>query len=402
MVAKEDLQDPRKRAPFDGILEGISGFFRQLNREAHAPSTREEELAAIQERLVRMEKEQEIDHQALLEMLSQSLERLQALEQSLTPQEIPLWKATLKRLRGLISLLAGAAGGALYETLVQDEVYPEFKAKLEQLKDHVDAALEPYKPPVVTPGQPSTTRPPSSLSAAELEPEMVLIPAGPFLMGSDPGRDKDARKDEQPQHTLYLPEYYLAKTPVTNAQYAAFVDITGHRSPFSWEEGKPPRGEGDHPVVGVSWHDAVAYCNWLTEKTDKPYRLPSEAEWEKGARGADGRIYPWGNGWDAKRCNSAEGGPGHITPVGAFPQGASPYGLLDMAGNVWEWCHSLSRPYPYDSEDGREDPYAEGLRVLRGGSFFYQGYVRCASRLKLDPDLGDYRLGFRVVVAPGV
>ena len=128
------------------------------------------------------------------------------------------------------------------------------------------------------------------------EPEMVLIPAGEFLMGSDPSVDKDAYGDEQPQHTLHLPDYYLAKTPVTNAQYVAFVQATDHAPPRHWKsERKPPRGKENHPVVWVTWHDAVAYCDWLSKVTGEPYHLPSEAEWEKGARGSDERIYPWGN-----------------------------------------------------------------------------------------------------------
>jgi len=235
------------------------------------------------------------------------------------------------------------------------------------------------------------------LTPPEFEPEMVLIPAGDFLMGSDPSVDKYARDDEQPQHTLYLPDYYLAKTPVTNAQYAAFVEATTyHRQPGGWEHGKPPSGKEDHPVVWVSWHYAVAYCNWLAEVTGRPYRLPSEAEWEKGARGTDGRIYPWGNQWDAKRCNTREGGKGDTTPVGAYPQGASPYGLLDMAGNVWEWTRSIHKSYPYDPDDGREDLEAEGDRVLRGGAFRNRRwYVRCACRIRY---YRGWYFGFRVCV----
>jgi formylglycine-generating enzyme required for sulfatase activity len=201
--------------------------------------------------------------------------------------------------------------------------------------------------------------------------QMVLIPAGEFLMGSDPKKDKDAEDSEQPQHILYLPDYYLAKTPVTNAQYQAFMLATGYDPPEHWEGKSHPRGKGDHPVVRVSWHDAVAYCNWLAEVTGKPYRLPSEAEWEKGARGSDGHIWPWGDQWDAKRCNALESGKGGTTPVGAYPQGASPYGLLDMAGNVWEWTLSLHKGYPYRADDGREDLGAgdDVFRVPRGGSW---------------------------------
>jgi formylglycine-generating enzyme required for sulfatase activity len=219
------------------------------------------------------------------------------------------------------------------------------------------------------------------------ESEMVLIPAGEFLMGSDPSVDKNAQDEEQPQHTLYLPDYYLAKTPVTNAQYAAFVHARGHEQPKHWKGGKPPRGKEDHPVVYVTWGDAVAYCNWLAEVTGKPYRLPSEAEWEKGARGTDGRIYPWGNQWDAKRCNTMKSGKRDTTPVGAYPQGASPYGLLDMAGNVWEWTRSVYKKYPYDPDDGREDLEAESYRVLRGGSWanISRRFARCSYRKDSPP-----------------
>jgi len=130
------------------------------------------------------------------------------------------------------------------------------------------------------------------------EPEMILIPAGEFLMGSDPSVDKDTIVDEQPQHHLYLPDFYIAKTPTTNAQYAAFVLSADHEALSHWEDRRPLQGQEDHFVVNVSWYDAVAYCNWLSDVTGKAYRLPSEAEWEKAARGTDGRIYPWGNEYD--------------------------------------------------------------------------------------------------------
>jgi toxoflavin biosynthesis protein ToxD len=164
-------------------------------------------------------------------------------------------------------------------------------------------------------------------------------------------------------------------------------------------------------VVNVSWYDAKDYCDWLSEVTGRRYSLPSEAEWEKGARGTDGRIYPWGNQWDATRCNSKESGPHETTSVHAYPQGASPDGLLDMAGNVWGWTRSLwgkkmERPdyrYLYRPTDGREDLDAgqEIRRVLRGGAFYNsRRNVRCAHRLRLDPDLSHRLIGFQVVVLP--
>jgi formylglycine-generating enzyme required for sulfatase activity len=273
-------------------------------------------------------------------------------------------------------------------------------------------------PPAVTTATTTTTLPPIIEVSARpatlerrqpFEPEIVLIPAGEFLMGSDPSVDQDAYPYEQPQHALHLPDYYLARTPVTNAQYAAFVQATGHERPRHWEGGKPPSDKEDHPVVRVSWYEAVDYCNWLSEVAGRPYRLPSEAEWEKGARGDDGRIYPWGNQWNAERCNSREGGREDTTPVGAYPQGASPYGLLDMAGNVWEWTRSLWGEesweplfkYPYDLADGREDLEAPDrvLRVLRGGSWDDDRVdARCVGRLWLEPGILPDHLGFRLCV----
>jgi formylglycine-generating enzyme required for sulfatase activity len=244
-------------------------------------------------------------------------------------------------------------------------------------------------PRVLPPGEP-------------FEPEMVLIPAGQFLMGSDPQVDYFAYNDEQPQHPLTLPDYYLARTPVTNAQYLAFVQAAGHSAPGHWQGAKPPRDKENHPVVNVSWQDALAYCRWLAHATGKPYSLPSEAEWEKGARGAEGWIYPWGNEWDQSLCNSSEDGKGDTTPAGAYPDGASPYDLLDMAGNVWEWTRSLKKRYPYTLDDGREDLDASGARVLRGGAFdLSERGVRCACRSSNGPDGWNWDRGFRVVVAPG-
>jgi formylglycine-generating enzyme required for sulfatase activity len=256
-----------------------------------------------------------------------------------------------------------------------------------RLKQFIAEQYAPDKtPPEPTP---SARRP--------FEPDMVLIPAGEFLMGSDPQKDRYAEADEQPQHTLYLPDYYLARTPVTNAQYAAFVQATGYPRPAHWESREPPPGKEDHPVVYVSWYSAVAYCNWLAEVTGKPYRLPSEAEWEKGARGDDGRIYPWGDQWDARRCNNTEDGQRGTTPVGAYPEGASPYGLLDMAGNVWEWTDSWYQAYPgsdYQSED-----FGEKYRVLRGGSWLSsQRCIRVSYRdFNPPPDIfNHFTIGFRV------
>ncbi len=228
------------------------------------------------------------------------------------------------------------------------------------------------------------------------EPEMALVPAGEFTMGSDPSLDPDAVK--QPQHTLYLPSYYLAKTPVTNAQYAAFVQATGHRLPERWAGSQPPTGKENHPVVYVSWHDAMAYCAWLAEETGKHYRLPSEAEWEKGARGSQG---------DEKRYN-ATGGKRSATSVGTCSQGAIPYELLDMSGNVWEWTLGAERysrgdseVYSYDPGNGQKHIKSGVGRVLRGGSWYRnQWYARCTLRYGVCPDARYHYIGFRVAASP--
>jgi formylglycine-generating enzyme required for sulfatase activity len=231
------------------------------------------------------------------------------------------------------------------------------------------------------------------------------IPAGPFLMG-----------EGNEEHSVDLGVYYTARYPVTVAQFRAFVAESGYEAQGGWERYS---SLDNHPVVGVTWYDARAYCDWLTEQlraweaTPEPLasllhdegwqvRLPSEAEWEKVARGTDGRIYPWGNEAEVERANYGETGIGTTSAVGCFPGGGSPYGVLDMSGNVWEWCHSLYKPYPYDLTDGRENPEAEGRRVLRGGAFLdSQGLVRCASRYWHDPDYRYWFYRFRICVAPG-
>jgi formylglycine-generating enzyme required for sulfatase activity/energy-coupling factor transporter ATP-binding protein EcfA2 len=215
------------------------------------------------------------------------------------------------------------------------------------------------------------------------EPEWVEIPAGEFWMG-----------ESTEAHRVDLPTFHISRVPVTNAQYRFFVEATDHEPPGHWEEKRPPRGKASHPIVDVTWYDAIAYCEWLSGVTGKRIALPSEAEWEKVARGnKDKRAYPWGDTFDAIRCNSGDLGLGDTTPVGVFPDGASPYGVLDMAGNVMEWTRS--RAYFYDLEDEHE----EGGRVFRGGAFFDdQGYVRCAFRGGGYPYYRLNYVGFRLVL----
>lgn len=153
----------------------------------------------------------------------------------------------------------------------------------------------------------------------QIEIEMIRIPAGEFLFG-------DVKEK------VYLPEYWIAKTPVTNAQFRAFIEATGHRTPRYWSKGRIPQGKDHHPVAGLDREDVQHFCAWLG------LRLPTQREWEKAARSTDGRDFPWGNqAPDAARCNF-DGNVGDTTPVGHYSMGTNPYGLLDMAGNVWELC----------------------------------------------------------------
>jgi formylglycine-generating enzyme required for sulfatase activity len=216
--------------------------------------------------------------------------------------------------------------------------------------------------------------------------EMLYIPGGTFTMGDTHG---EGDSDEKPTHQVTVADFWLDRTEVTNAQFARFVKTGGYRPQGEWQ--KYAGGKDQHPVVDVTWHDAVAYCRWA----DK--RLPTEAEWEYAARGTDGRKYPWGNTWEDSRARfSGNRGNQTTAPVGSYPTGASPLGVLDMAGNVWEWTSSLYKPYPYSATDGREDLNASGSRVYRGGSWGnVPGALRAADRGWNDPANRSNNLGFR-------
>jgi formylglycine-generating enzyme required for sulfatase activity len=215
---------------------------------------------------------------------------------------------------------------------------------------------------------------------------MVVIPAGEFLMGE--GADT---------HPVYTAAFALARYPVTNAAYQSFVAASDYRLPRDWRDNGIAEMLHDHPVTNISWCDALAYCRWLSAITDRDYRLPTEAEWEKAARGEAAQIYPWGNEFDKARCNTWEAGMGRTVAVDAHPAGGSPYGVQDMVGNVWEWCSSVFADYPYRADDGREDLAAEGWRALRGGSWLdYEWGARAARRLSGQPDYASRNTGFRV------
>ncbi|MCB0192819.1 MAG: SUMF1/EgtB/PvdO family nonheme iron enzyme [Anaerolineae bacterium] len=238
------------------------------------------------------------------------------------------------------------------------------------------------------------------------ELDLIRIPAGEFLMGSDPKKDSQAYGGEQPQHRLHLPDYFIGQYPVTNAQFAAFVTATGYKAASKWADSKYPMGGDNHPANYVSWDDTVAFCRWLSQEGGRTVRLPTEAEWEKAARGTDGRLYPWGNALPTEAMCNFDGKVGQTTPVGKYyPQGDSPYGCVDMSGNVWEWCSTLwqEKAYPFQVQEEWTEAYLkrEGSRVLRGGSWDdSERLVRCAYRSRVTMYDRGYDVGVRVAVSP--
>lgn len=242
--------------------------------------------------------------------------------------------------------------------------------------------------------------------------QMVRVLAGEFRMGTSAeqaaalkaqfGPQAAALSAEMPQTTVNLPEFYLDQTVVTNAEYKKFLDANpNHPVPyiedsiagtFNWnrETRTPPQGRELEPAVLVTWRDALDYCRWAGK------RLPTEAEWEKAARGVDGRIWPWGNEPEPPKPTSAEATSGDMRSAAHLTLLPSPYGALDMVGYVLQWTSSLDKPYPYDAKDGREDPNATGMRITRGSGRLFSGAgTRVALRNRFDPNSASLGIGFR-------
>lgn len=253
-------------------------------------------------------------------------------------------------------------------------------------------------------------------------PKFARIPAGDFLMGSS-----NAYEDERPVHRVYVSEFFIGRYPVTQEEYARFIRATGYPPPavrglpliatggrdvvfkelaesYVWDEAEPPAGYGPHPVVLVRYDDAVAYCRWLSEALGQVVRLPTEAEWEKAARGgAEGLRYPWGDEIDLSRCNylsdpSVKHQRG-TRPTGTYEPNA--YGLCDVAGNVWEWVSDWYSAEYYSGSEVRDPrgPETGSVRIVRGGAWVNDdvSMLRCAYRHKVPPDTYAYSIGFRVV-----
>ena len=215
---------------------------------------------------------------------------------------------------------------------------------------------------------------------------LVLVPGGEFLAGTA-------------KFEVELPGFYMGLHPVTNRQYGVFVKEAKHREPDNsfWQEA----GKAEHPVVCVSWEDAAAYCKWAG------LRLPGELQWEKAARGEDGREYPWGGKWDAKKCrNSTNKGGEETAGVWSYAEGVSPCGAYQMSGNVWEWCEDWHDANAYESYKRRDlkPPKIGKRRVLLGGSWYYgdPDFFATSHRYHLNPGFRNLDFGFRCVVGLGV
>ena len=250
------------------------------------------------------------------------------------------------------------------------------------------------------------------------EIEFVLIPAGEFEMGSALEEARAAFDDatlrssmleehvfmaETPKHAVYLDAYYISKYPVTNAQYRAFVEATAHKPPYDterkqsiWEQ--PAFSDPQQPVVGVTWFDAAAFCDWVGGK------LPTEAQWEKAARGTDGRTYPWGNQPPNRKIAAYSKYVGYPVKVGSYPENVSPYGVMDMAGNVFEWCRDAYNAAFYRHSPPKNPVYLSRGKtdyVIRGGAFDYgTPFLRSALRMRLPAEVAFRNTGFRVVYSP--
>ena len=267
----------------------------------------------------------------------------------------------------------------------------------------------PIQPPVGTPAPSPLQRSeerkafPDFTSVAEIP--MLLVPSGVFLMGSD---ETDAAPNEHPPTKAHLAVFYLSRWPVTNAQYELFDPA--HRAK------RAPQAGDNHPVVYVTHADATRFCAWLSQQERRKYRLPSEAEWEYAARGTDGRKFPWGNRLDANDlANFADAnknlpwseatincGFAESSPVGSFPRGISPFGMEDMAGNVWEWCLDCLAPYPGRECNNPRGPLGGAKQIYRGGSWKSRiSSLRTSARSSNSPAYSANDVGFRILCVCG-
>ncbi len=242
---------------------------------------------------------------------------------------------------------------------------------------------------------------PVAAAAADPHADMVFVPAGPFTMGAD-ARDGEVGVqigvDSMPRHEVDVKAFWIDRTEVTHEAYRAFVIATGRETPvdpkfgdfYAWSGDEFPPGLANHPVVYVDWYDADSYCRWVGK------RLPTEAEWEKAARGTDGRTYPWGEGFEPDWCNTRESEAKWTTPVGTMAHDVSPYGAMDMCGNVSEWTSSWYKAYPGSTL--KRSSFGEEYKVVRGGAWmlWHDPFARVTHRtLAFEPIKRHRGIGFR-------
>jgi serine/threonine protein kinase len=321
------------------------------------------------------------------------------------------------------TLLAAVTPPSTYVLVIPTPTFPPptpeltHTATIIAIKTPAATPTSTAEPTQVTPSATPTTTPTTSPTPPPpIPPDMVLIPAGDFIQGSSDAEIDAAIQmcdraygdhcpharawftDETPRRTVYLDAFYIDRWEVSNRQFLSFVAATGYRTDAekkgeaqTWQTFNTP-GHESHPAVWISWNDANAYCQWAGK------RLPTEAEWEKAARGTGGYIWAWGSSWETGRANTSDGGPGRVTAVGSYPTGASPYDVMDMTGNVWEWVADWYAPNWYTSSPMRNpgSPPQGVSRVLRGGSFRNPPWeVRAVHRHSGGPDGYAPDHGFR-------
>jgi serine/threonine-protein kinase len=304
---------------------------------------------------------------------------------------------------GGVILLALIFGGLGLNSIIKNLPVPTASPQNTPTADLPTSTSIPFTPttqPTETP-IPTPTLGVGSTEISTMDGMTLLyVPKSEFLMGSTDA-DSPASSDEKPQHSVMVDAFWIDQTEVTNAMYAKCVaeggctDVPTNSSSYTHSSYYGNPEFDDYPVLYVDWNMANTYCSWAGRE------LPTEAQWEKAARGTDGRIYPWGEDISCDKANYQSNCVGDTSPVKNYPNGVSPYGAYDMAGNVWEWVSSLYQPYPYDANDGREDLSSSSSRVLRGGSWVnVSSIVRSAFRYRFVPTLSFNNIGFRCSRSP--
>jgi serine/threonine-protein kinase len=294
-------------------------------------------------------------------------------------------------------------GKRLAERIEKIDIFPEPEVVKLEMTEKKNIPAEGYLKTkevekVIIPPEPE----PGSIKVIELgqsvSMEFVYVPAGEFWMGADE-RDMEAKNDEKPLHKVYLDGYWIGKYPVTNLQYSIYMSKTERKPTKHWQKKSIPIEGENHPVVNTNWYDAEDFCQWLSRKSGKIIQLPTEAQWEKAARGVDGYKYAWGNEKPtSKHANYGSSNKG-TTEVDRFIDGKSPYGCFDMIGNVWEWVFDWFQMDYYSSDSNEINPKGPPLgekKVLRGGSWgFFEGVLRATYRDRDIPDMSGNSIGFR-------